>query len=174
MALFQTIWMILKMKTKSKNWQKYIANTESARKTALPKPYIFCREVTVLSQRKVLVLNKSWRAIGIITLEKAMAKILALNEDGSPKVKIIDAKNNFMLFTGSLDCTKNGGITSKKADENFNKNFDLIDWGNKNVEDDKKIIKNKQKKTKKCLAIFFFYKTNKNHYNSKLFYCVIN
>lgn len=38
----------------------------------------------------------------------------------------------------------------------------------------KKIIKNKQKKTKKCLAIFFFYKTNKNHYNSKLFYCVIN
>jgi 5-methylcytosine-specific restriction endonuclease McrA len=53
----------------------------------------------MLSHRKVLVLNKSWRAIGIITLEKAMAKILAINEDGSPKVKIIDATNNFILYS---------------------------------------------------------------------------
>ena len=53
----------------------------------------------MLSQRKVLVLNKSWRAIGIITLEKAMAKIFALDDDGNPKVKIIDASNNFMMYS---------------------------------------------------------------------------
>ena len=87
------------MKTKSKIWQKSIYNSESRKKTALSKPYIFCREVTVLSQRKVLVLNKSWRAIGIITLEKAMAKIFALDDDGNPKVKIIDASNNFMMYS---------------------------------------------------------------------------
>ena len=87
------------MTKKSKLWQKSIYNLESRKKTALSKPYIFCREVTLLSHRKVLVLNKSWRAIGIITLEKAMAKILANNEDGSPKVKIIDASNNFMLYS---------------------------------------------------------------------------
>lgn len=86
------------MTKKSKLWQKSIYNYESRIKTAWPKPYIFCKEVTVLSQRKVLVLNKSWRAIGIITLEKAMAKIFSINEDGSAKVKIIDAKNNFMMF----------------------------------------------------------------------------
>ena len=38
----------------------------------------------------------------------------------------------------------------------------------------KKIIKNKQKKRVFSKSNFFFIKTNKkNHYNSKLFYCVI-
>jgi len=44
----------------------------------------------VFAHRKVLVLNKSWRAIGIITLEKAMAKIFSTYDDGTPKAKIID------------------------------------------------------------------------------------
>mgnify|MGYP003342893751 CR=1 FL=1 len=90
--------MISKMMKKSKIWQKYLSRTDSQIKTERSKPYIFCKEVTVLSQKKVLVLNKSWRAIGIITLEKAMTKIFAEYEDGAAKVKIIDVKNNFMLF----------------------------------------------------------------------------
>ena len=54
--------------------------------------------MTVFAHRKVLVLNKSWRAIGIITLEKAMAKIFSTYDDGTPKARIIDPSNNFMLF----------------------------------------------------------------------------
>lgn len=52
----------------------------------------------MLAHRKVLVLNRSWRAIGIITLEKAMTKIFATYDDGTPKARIIDPSNNFMLF----------------------------------------------------------------------------
>jgi 5-methylcytosine-specific restriction endonuclease McrA len=43
----------------------------------------------MLSQRPVLVLNKSWQAIGVVTLEKALKKVFA-EVDGEPKAKIID------------------------------------------------------------------------------------
>ena len=87
------------IKKKSKIWQKSSYKPQSEKQSVKSGPYIFGREVTLLSQRKVLVLNKSWRPIGIISLEKAMVKILSSNDDGSPKAKIIDAKNNFMLFS---------------------------------------------------------------------------
>jgi len=52
----------------------------------------------VLAERKVLVLNKSWRAIAIITLEKALSKVFSTYDDGTPKAKIIDPSNDFMMF----------------------------------------------------------------------------
>jgi 5-methylcytosine-specific restriction endonuclease McrA len=52
----------------------------------------------VLSYKKVLVLNKSWRPISIIGLEKAFSKIFASYSDGSPKAKIIDACNDFRIY----------------------------------------------------------------------------
>jgi 5-methylcytosine-specific restriction endonuclease McrA len=54
--------------------------------------------VLVLAERKVLVLNKSWRAIAIITLEKALSKVFSTYDDGTPKAKIIDPSNDFMMF----------------------------------------------------------------------------
>ena len=35
----------------------------------------------MLAERKVLVLNKSWRAIAIITLEKALSKVFSTYDD---------------------------------------------------------------------------------------------
>lgn len=52
----------------------------------------------MLAHKKVLVLNKSWRPIAIIGLEKAFNKIFALYSDGSPKAKIIDACNDFRIY----------------------------------------------------------------------------
>ena len=52
----------------------------------------------MLAERKVLVLNKSWRAIAIITLEKALSKVFSTYDDGTPKAKIIDPSNDFMMF----------------------------------------------------------------------------
>jgi hypothetical protein len=45
---------------------------------------------SALSQRKVLVLNKSWTAIGVVTLEKALKKVAGTYKDGTPKARIID------------------------------------------------------------------------------------
>jgi 5-methylcytosine-specific restriction endonuclease McrA len=52
-----------------------------------------------LAQRKVLVLNKSWQAIGIVSLEKALKKVAGVYKDGTPKAKIIDCVNDFKLMT---------------------------------------------------------------------------
>lgn len=53
---------------------------------------------TTLANRKVLVLNKSWSAIGIVTLEKAITKASATYKDGTPKAHIIDSVT-FQAFT---------------------------------------------------------------------------
>lgn len=52
-----------------------------------------------LSKRKVLVLNKSWSPIGIITLEKALKKLTVTYKDGTPKARIIDCVNDFQQMT---------------------------------------------------------------------------
>lgn len=52
-----------------------------------------------LAQRKVLVLNKSWTAIGVITLERALAKVAGTYKDGTPKARIIDCVNDFRSFS---------------------------------------------------------------------------
>jgi 5-methylcytosine-specific restriction endonuclease McrA len=53
----------------------------------------------LLAQRKVLVLNKSWVAIGVITLENAIKKVSSSYKDGSPKAKIIDCVHDFASLT---------------------------------------------------------------------------
>lgn len=55
--------------------------------------------MSALAQRKVLVLNKSWRAVGIISLEKAMGKLFSEYKNGEPKARIIDATQDFATFT---------------------------------------------------------------------------
>ena len=52
-----------------------------------------------LAQRKVLVLNKSWTAIGVVTLEKALKKVGSNYKDGTPKARIIDCSNDFQMLT---------------------------------------------------------------------------
>lgn len=56
-------------------------------------------EVFVLANKKVLVLNKSWKAIAIITLDKALNKVFSTYSDGTPKARIIDAVNDFRMCT---------------------------------------------------------------------------
>lgn len=53
----------------------------------------------LLAHRKVLVLNKSWAPIGIITLDKALKKIAGTYKDGTPKACIIDTLNDFAMLT---------------------------------------------------------------------------
>ncbi|RTK97166.1 MAG: HNH endonuclease [Neisseriaceae bacterium] len=52
-----------------------------------------------LANRKVLVLNKSWQAISVVSLEKALKKVAGTYSDGTPKAKIIDCVNDFRSFT---------------------------------------------------------------------------
>jgi len=51
------------------------------------------------AQRKVLVLNKSWTPIKIVTIEKAMKKLLSTYKDGTPKARIIDCVHDFQTMT---------------------------------------------------------------------------
>jgi 5-methylcytosine-specific restriction endonuclease McrA len=53
----------------------------------------------MLAQRKVLVLNKSWTPIKIITLEKALKKLAGVYRDGTPKARIIDCVHDFRDMT---------------------------------------------------------------------------
>lgn len=53
----------------------------------------------MLAQKKVLVLNKSWRPVGIISLEKALVKLFSEYRDGEPKATIIDCANDFQNMT---------------------------------------------------------------------------
>ena len=49
------------------------------------------------SQRKVLVLNRSWVPIGIFMIDKAIKKLASEYKDGTPKARIIDCVNDFCL-----------------------------------------------------------------------------
>lgn len=53
----------------------------------------------MIANRKVLVLNKSWQPVSVVTLEKALSKLLATYSDGTPKAKIIDAVHDFANYT---------------------------------------------------------------------------
>ena len=52
-----------------------------------------------LANRKVLVLNKSWQPINVVTLEQALKKVSNTYRDGTPKGKIIDCRNDFQTMT---------------------------------------------------------------------------
>lgn len=49
----------------------------------------------MIANKKVLVLNKSWNAVAIINLEKALNKVFSTYKSGEPKAKIIDCANDF-------------------------------------------------------------------------------
>lgn len=59
----------------------------------------------MLKNSPVLVLNKSWLAIGVITLENAIVKLASFYKDGTPKARIVDCVNDFRSFEWS-DWTK--------------------------------------------------------------------
>ena len=50
-------------------------------------------------QKKVLVLNKSWVAVGSISLKRAITLVFSTYKDGESKAKIVDPVNDFQLFT---------------------------------------------------------------------------
>ncbi len=52
----------------------------------------------VLLNRKCLVLNKNWSAIGAIPVEDAICKVFSTYNDGSPKARIIEPES-FQTFT---------------------------------------------------------------------------
>lgn len=53
---------------------------------------------TILQQRKCLVLNKNWRAIGTVSLEDAITKVFSTYNDGTPKAHIIEPES-YQTFT---------------------------------------------------------------------------
>lgn len=53
----------------------------------------------MLSQSKVLVLNRSWTPVRIVTLEKALKKLFSDYNDGTPKARIIDPNNGFQSYS---------------------------------------------------------------------------
>jgi 5-methylcytosine-specific restriction endonuclease McrA len=59
----------------------------------------------MIKNSQVLVLNRSWIAIGIITLENAITKLASFYKDGTPKARIVDCVNDFKSFDWS-DWTK--------------------------------------------------------------------
>jgi hypothetical protein len=46
--------------------------------------------MSILTQRKVLVLNRGWNPIAVVTLERAMCLICAEYSNGEPKARIMD------------------------------------------------------------------------------------
>ena len=53
----------------------------------------------MLANEKVLVLNRSWTPIKVISLEKALKKVTKTHPDGTPKARIIDAVHDFQSLT---------------------------------------------------------------------------
>lgn len=67
-----------------------------------------------IQQLNVLVLNRSWVAIGITSLETAISKVASCYSDGTPKAKIVDCLNEFRAFDWS-DWTKMRPIDGEKG-----------------------------------------------------------
>jgi 5-methylcytosine-specific restriction endonuclease McrA len=55
--------------------------------------------MSVLTQRKVLVLNRGWHPIAVVSLERAMALVCGEYKSGEPKARIMDPTEDFKLFT---------------------------------------------------------------------------
>ena len=55
--------------------------------------------MSIMTRRKVLVLNKSWSPIAVINLERAMGLITSTYKNNEPKAKILDPTQDFKLFT---------------------------------------------------------------------------
>jgi len=55
--------------------------------------------MNALVNRKVLVLNRGWTPIGVVTLEKAICLTVSTYSDETPKARILDPNQDFRLFT---------------------------------------------------------------------------
>lgn len=53
----------------------------------------------ILSEHPVLVLNKGWVPVDVVTLEKAICMVLTTYKNGSPKATILDPTHDFRRFT---------------------------------------------------------------------------
>lgn len=55
----------------------------------------------MFAHRKVLVLNRSWKPVTVLTLDKALAKLFSSHHDGEPKAIIVDCANGFQTVSWS-------------------------------------------------------------------------
>lgn len=55
--------------------------------------------MTALQNKKVLVLNRGWNPIGVVSLERALTMLFSVYKDGEPKARIIDPTKDFQTFT---------------------------------------------------------------------------
>ena len=54
--------------------------------------------MTAIAQRKVLVLNRGWTPIDVISVRRAI-KLVSCDDHGEPKARIIDVDEQFRLYT---------------------------------------------------------------------------
>jgi 5-methylcytosine-specific restriction endonuclease McrA len=55
--------------------------------------------MSAVENRKVLVLNRGWNPIAVVSLEEALKKVIGSDDADEPKARIIDANQDFRLFT---------------------------------------------------------------------------
>ena len=55
--------------------------------------------MSAVLQKKVLVLNKSWVAVGSVSLKRAITLVFSTYKDGESKARIVDPVHDFQLFT---------------------------------------------------------------------------
>jgi 5-methylcytosine-specific restriction endonuclease McrA len=53
----------------------------------------------IMTQRKVLVLNRGWNPIAVVNLEKAMCLVASTYKNDEPKARIMDPVTDFKLWT---------------------------------------------------------------------------
>lgn len=54
--------------------------------------------MSLMTRKKVLVLNKSWTPIGTVSLKRAMIMLFSFHENGEPKAKIVE-HTSYQTFT---------------------------------------------------------------------------
>jgi len=54
--------------------------------------------MSALARQKVLVLNRKWTPIAIVTMERAMCLVVGTYKSGEPKARIMDPTQDFKLF----------------------------------------------------------------------------
>lgn len=55
----------------------------------------------MIDKKKVLVLNKSWTPVSVLSLDKALIKLFSEHVDGTPKALVVDCANGFDTMTWS-------------------------------------------------------------------------
>jgi 5-methylcytosine-specific restriction endonuclease McrA len=55
--------------------------------------------MSIMTRRKVLVLNKSWSPVAVINLERAIGLVTSTYKNNEPKAEILDPTQDFQRFT---------------------------------------------------------------------------